>query len=91
MPLFANVSSLGLRFRVTLPVVARRFANSLLLGCAERPRTSASPRLPFSKFWYCLELTWLYEPYFLSVRRYVFDSDSHRSELIPLLLPRHFA
>lgn len=49
-------------------------------GPADRPRTTASPRLPFSKFWYCLELTWLYEPYFLSVRRYVFDSDSHRGE-----------
>ncbi len=47
-------------------------------GSADRPRTTASPRLPFSKFWYCLELTWLYEPYFLSVRRYVFDSDSHK-------------
>mmetsp|Transcript_3876 Transcript_3876/g.11224 ORF Transcript_3876/g.11224 Transcript_3876/m.11224 type:complete len:437 (-) Transcript_3876:486-1796(-) len=47
----------------------------------DRPRTTASPRLPFSKFWYCLELTWLYEPYFLSVRRYVFDSDSHKVKL----------
>lgn len=46
----------------------------------ERPR-STSPRLPLSKFWYCLELTWLYEPYFLSVRRYVFDSDSHKVKL----------
>ena len=43
----------------------------------ERPRT-ATPRLPFDKFWKALELTWLYEPFFLSVRRYVFDSDSHR-------------
>ena len=50
------------------------------LNCADRPRASAQPRLPFEKFWRCLELTWLYEPYFLSVRRYVFDSDSHQSE-----------
>ena len=47
---------------------------------ADRPRASPQPKLPFEKFWKCLELTWLYEPYFLSVRRYVFDSDSHRSE-----------
>ena len=46
---------------------------------AERPRTS-TPRLPFDKFWKALELTWLYEPFFLSVRRYVFDSDSHRGK-----------
>ena len=48
-----------------------------LLCHAERPRTH-TPRLAFDKFWKALELTWLYEPYFLSVRRYVFDSDSHR-------------
>lgn len=47
----------------------------------EKPRPNATPRLPLSKFWYCLELTWLYEPYFLSVRRYVFDSDSHKVKL----------
>lgn len=46
----------------------------------ERPR-STTPRLPFDKFWKALELTWLYEPYFLSVRRYIFDSDSHRVKL----------
>ena len=50
-----------------------------LRDIAERPRTS-TPRLPFDKFWKALELTWLYEPFFLSVRRYVFDSDSHRGE-----------
>jgi hypothetical protein len=47
----------------------------------DRPRASPQPKLPFEKFWKCLELTWLYEPYFLSVRRYVFDSDSHRIKL----------
>jgi hypothetical protein len=47
------------------------------LSLAERPRAH-TPRLPFDKFWKALELTWLYEPFFLSVRRYVFDSDSHR-------------
>jgi hypothetical protein len=47
----------------------------------DRPRATPQPKLPFEKFWKCLELTWLYEPYFLSVRRYVFDSDSHRIKM----------
>lgn len=56
---------------------------------ADRPRATPQPKLPFEKFWKCLELTWLYEPYFLSVRRYVFDSDSHRSESPALLACLH--
>lgn len=54
----------------------------VVLRASDKPRTASNvPRLPFGKFWKCLELTWVYEPYFLSVRRYIFDSDSHAEKL----------